>query len=170
MTTEDVTPIVAGQCVTIRPIRLADVEIEAEFVRRLSPATRHFRFFGGVKELSPDDLKRFCDVDGRHSMAFIATVQQNGKETEIGVSRYAPNSKADVREMAVTIADEWQGKGLGSLLAKQLIASAKENGVKKIYSIELYGNAAMRELAAELGMSTAQDPQDARQVIYSLTL
>jgi N-acetylglutamate synthase-like GNAT family acetyltransferase len=170
MTTQVSTPIVAGQCVTIRPIRLTDVEMEAEFVRQLSALTRHYRFFGGVKELSPDDLKRFCDVDGRHSMAFIATVQQNGKEKEIGVSRYAPNSKADVREMAVTIADDWQDKGLGLLLAKQLIASAKESGVKKIYSIELYGNAAMRELSAELGMNAVQDPQDARQVIYSLTL
>jgi hypothetical protein len=38
-------------------------------------ATKHYRFLGGVKELSPAELKRLCDVDGRHSMAFVATVQ-----------------------------------------------------------------------------------------------
>jgi acetyltransferase len=94
--------------------------MEAEFVRKLSPQTKHYRFFCGVRELSPTQAKLFCEVDGRHSMAFVATAQRNGCETEIGVGRYAPNSKADIREMAVTIADEWQDKGLGKLLVKQL--------------------------------------------------
>ncbi len=70
-------------------------------------------------------------------MTFVATAQRTGCETEIGVGRYAPNSKADIREMAVTIADEWQDKGLGKLLVKQLIASARDYGVKQLYSVEL---------------------------------
>jgi N-acetylglutamate synthase-like GNAT family acetyltransferase len=144
--------------------------MEAEFVRNLSPQTKHYRFFGGLRELSPAQVKRFCEVDGRHSMAFVATVQRNGCETEIGVGRYAPNSKADIREMAVTIADERQHKGLGQLLVKQLIASARDYGVKQLYSEELTDNAAMRDLAHELGMSTACDPDDAHQVIYSLAV
>ena len=73
-------------------------------------------------------------------MAFVATIRKNGRETEIGVGRYAPNSKADIREMAVTIADEWQHQGLGKLLVEQLIASARDYGVKQIYSVELTDN------------------------------
>jgi len=149
---------------------LTDAAMEADFVGKLSSQTKHYRFLGGVKELSPADLRSFCDVDGRHSMAFVATVQKNGRETEIGVSRYAPNSKVDVREIAVTISDEWQHRGLGKLLMMQLIASAKDYGVKQLYSMDFADNSAMRELANELGMSARRDPDDAHQVIYSLTL
>jgi len=171
MTTLSPHQMIAGESVTIRPIHPADSAMENEFVRNLSIETKHYRFLGGVKELLPAELKRLCDVDGRHSMAFIATVQREGHETEIGVSRYAELSSDDgVGEMAVTIADAWQHKGLGQLLMQRLIAYAKTHGVKKLYSVELADNIAMRQLAVELGMSVRVDPDDTNQVIYSLTL
>ena len=161
---------VADESVTIRPIHPADSVMEGKFVRNLSVETKHYRFLGGVKELSPAELKRLCTVDGRHSMAFVATVQENGRETEIGVSRYAECSSDGVGEMAVTIADAWQHKGLAQLLLQRLIAYAKTHGVKQLYSVDLADNTAMRDLASELGMSVRRDPDDANQVIYSLTL
>ena len=89
MTTASEHLILANESVTIRSLHPADTVMEDKFVRNLSVETKHYRFLGGVKELSPAELKRLCDVDGRHSMAFVATVQKNGCETEIGVSRYA---------------------------------------------------------------------------------
>jgi GNAT superfamily N-acetyltransferase len=156
--------------ITIRPIRLTDADMEAEFVRRLSPETKHFRFLGGLKELTPKMLKSFCDVDYRHSMAFVATVTKGGEEIEVGVSRYAPNANEDVREMAVTVADDWQHQGIGTLLTEKLVAFAKDHGVKKLYSVDLADNTSMRRLADDIGMTARRDPEDARQVIYSLTL
>ena len=163
-------PMIDGERVTIRPIRITDTDMEADFIRRLSPQTKHYRFFGGVRELSPAQVSRLCDVDGTHSMAFVATIRRDGRETEIGVSRYAPNSRSDVREIAVTVADEWQHKGLGAKLMEQLIQSARSNGVKRLYSIELSDNAAMRALAADLKMNVEPDPDDPHQIIYSLHL
>jgi len=170
MTTASTHPLTADQSVTIRPIQPADDAMEGEFIRNLSVETKHYRFLGGVKELSPAELKRLCDVDGQHSMAFIATVKTEGRETEIGVSRYAEYPGAGAGELAVTIADAWQHKGLGQLLLNQLIAYAKTHGLKQLYSVELADNTAMRELATEFGMSVRRDPDDANQVIYSLTL
>ncbi len=160
----------AGQSITIRPIRFSDTEMEADFVRRLSPESRHFRFLGGMRELPESLLKKLCDVDGHHSMAFVATVEQDGKEIEVGVSRFAPNSEDDVREMAITVADEWQHKGLGSILATQLIDFAKGHGIRQLYSLDLADNTAMRHLAKDLGMQAKRDPEDMHQVIYSLAL
>jgi GNAT superfamily N-acetyltransferase len=170
MTTVSPHRIVADESVTIRPLHPADSAMESEFVRNLSIATKHYRFLGGVKELSPAELKRLCDVDGRHSMAFVATVQGNGHETQIGVTRYAECPSDGVGEMAVTIADAWQHKGLGQLLVKRLITYAKTHGVKQLYSVDLADNVAMQKLAGDLGMSARRDPDDANQVIYSLTL
>jgi GNAT superfamily N-acetyltransferase len=169
MSTESIVTI-AGETVTIRPIRLTDIAMESEFIHRLSSESKHFRFLGGVRELPPQELAGLCDIDTEHSMAFVATVRRDGRETEIGVSRYAPNSKFDVREIAVTVADEWQHKGLGASLMKQLIQTARTQGIKQLYSVDLSNNTAMSALAKELGMSSVRDPSDPHQMIHSLTL
>jgi len=170
MTTATTQPIFSDPSVTIRAIQPADSAMEGEFIRNLSLETKHYRFLGGIKELSPAELKRLCNVDGRHSMAFVATVKKEGRETEIGVSRYAEYPGEGAGELAVTIADAWQHKGLGHLLLKQLIDYAKTHGMKRLYSVDLADNTAMRELATEFGMTVSRDPDDANQVIYSLTL
>jgi L-amino acid N-acyltransferase YncA len=97
-------------------------------------------------------------------------VKKDGHETEIGVSRYAEIPGEGAGELAVTIADAWQHKGLGHLLLRKLIDYAKTHGIKRLYSVELADNSAMRELATDLGMTVSRDPDDANQVIYSLTL
>jgi GNAT superfamily N-acetyltransferase len=170
MTLEVQTTTLAGQVVTIRPIRRSDTVIEAAFIRKLSLETKHYRFFGAVKELSATEIQRLCSTDGFHDMAFVATVQDANSEVEIGVCRYAPDSKADVREMAITISDEWQHTGLDKLLMTHLISAARQFGVRQLYSLELADNTMMRELAKEVGMSASRDPRDAHQVVYSLAL
>jgi len=170
MANDTTSLIVDGRRVTIRPIRPTDVAMEADFVRRLSSLTKHYRFFGGVNELPAAEVSRLCNVDGCQSVAFVATVQEGEREVEIGVCRYAPAAKSDAREMAVTIADQWQHSELARVLVQHLIGSAKRHGVRELYAIELSDNRAMLDIAKELNMSAARNPADATQVIYSLSL
>jgi Acetyltransferase (GNAT) family len=170
MITDTTTVLINDRWITIRPIRTTDSAMEAGFVRNLSAATKHYRFFCALKELSPADLSRFCNVDGPHTMAFVATVRDDGREVEIGVCRYAPGSKSDVREMAVTIADAWQHTELAKLLMDRLLISAKQYGIRQLYAVELADNQAMRNFAKDVGMAAERDPSDANQVIYSLGL
>ncbi len=159
-----------GKPITIRPINEADADLEVTFIDRLSPTTKHYRFLGGVHHVSAELVKTFCNVDFDQTAALIATTEVDGEEREIGVVRYAPDSIDGVREMAITVADDWQNKGLGSLMAKRLIDFAKNHKVTKLYSIDLVDNLHMRQLATDLGMRSHRDPNDAHQVIYSLTL
>lgn len=161
---------IAGHRVTIRPMQSSDSPMEAEFVRNLSNETKHFRFLGGVKELAPADLQRLCEIDGQQSMAFVATVRDGGCEREVGVSRYAEGSVPGIREMAVTVADAWQNKGLGRLLAHQLIGYARAHGVTQLYSVDFAENTAMQHLAHDLGMTVRRSLNDPSQVVYSLCL
>jgi GNAT superfamily N-acetyltransferase len=161
---------VAGEVVKIRPIRPNDIEMEQDFIRRLSPAAKHFRFLCGVSELPVQELRSLCDVDGKNAMAFVATVVRDGHESEIGVARYSPGEGATTREMAVTVSDEWQHRGLGVALVEHLIETAKRNGVTQLYSLDFEDNSAMAALAKDLGMTSAPDPNDRHQVIYSLAL
>ena len=156
--------------VTIRPMTSADSKLEADFVRGLSLQTKHNRFFEGIKELSPSMLKKLCDIDGKNVMAFLATIQDFGKEKQIGVSWYASDADGDESEIAVTVADDWQHLGIGKLLLKPLIEYAKDNGIKKIYSVDLASNVAMHHLADDFDMTAKRDPDDAQMVKYSLVL
>jgi GNAT superfamily N-acetyltransferase len=159
-----------GETVTIRPIRIDDLQMEQNFIRRLSPTAKRYRFLGGVSALPPQELRGLCDVDGKNSMAFVATAPQNGREVEIGVARYSPETGSTTREMAVTVSDEWQHRGLGTALVKHLIEAAKLNGVTQLHSMDLADNEGMAALAKDLSMTSMRDPSDPRQVIYSLAL
>jgi hypothetical protein len=167
---QELHPRVAGETVRIRSIRIDDLEMERDFICRLSPAAKHFRFFEGVSELPLHELRDFCDVDGKNSMAFVATVLRNGRETQIGVARYSPGTASNTREMAVTMSDEWQHRDLGTTLVSHLIGQAKLSGITQLYSVDLADNSAMGALAQDLGMASMRDPTDPHQVIYSLDL
>jgi N-acetylglutamate synthase-like GNAT family acetyltransferase len=103
-------------------------------------------------------------------MAYVATIRDHGQEVEIGVSRFAPGSQPDSRELAVTVADAWQNRGLELALTRPLIDCARQHGVRRMYAVEFADNAEMRELAHKLGMNARPDPEDASQVVYALAL
>lgn len=156
--------------ITIRPITQNDKVIEADFVHNLSPQARHERFLGTIKDLSPSLLTELCTIDYVNSMAYVATIVVNGREKEIGVCRYANDSVPDEREMAIAVADEYQNKGIATLLIKQLIKQARASGIKKLVSIELSTNHIMKALAKSIEMDARPDPSDSTQIIYSITL
>jgi acetyltransferase len=170
LTNDHVKLDIAQHLVTLRPITPEDKEIEASFVHNLSLETKYERFFEGIKDLSPYMLKKLCDIDYVSTMAYVATVQEDGKEKEIGVCRYAPGNNEDEREMALAIADDFPYLDVAVPLLEQLIAHAKSNNVKRLYSIEMSGNHRIIKLAKKMGMQAKTDPDDAQQMIYSLTL
>jgi acetyltransferase len=156
--------------VTIRPMSPADAELEAVFVKELPLESKHNRFFEGINELSAAMLKKLCDIDGKHVMAFVATITEKNEEKQIGVSRYAVGDNEKVGEIAVTVADDWQHQGIGRLLMKPLIEYARNNGIKQLYSLDLASNVAMQHLAKDLAMKAKREAEDAQLVRYSLDM
>ena len=125
-----------GRHVLIRPLREEDRERERQFINRLSPATRHFRFLGEIKEASPALLDQLMDIDYQQSMAFVALVHEDGELREVGISRYAACCEEGQCECAVTIADDYQGLGLDAVLMRHLIDVARRNGFRQMYSVD----------------------------------
>ena len=72
----------------IRPIRPEDAEIEQNFIRSLSDQAKYFRFMQAIKELTPEMLVRFTQIDYDREMALIGVVEEQGNEVQIGVARY----------------------------------------------------------------------------------
>jgi acetyltransferase len=143
-----------GTNLTIRPIRPEDAGIEQAFVRKLSPEAKFFRFLDSLQELSQEMLIRMTQLDYDREVAFIATVDSNGEEIEIGVARYFTNPDGQTAEFALVIADEWQRRGLGTRLMTCLIDAAREKGFKALQGEVLATNTKMISLMKRLEFIT----------------
>lgn len=161
---------VNGQTIVIRPIHATDATMEADFVRNLSAEAKHFRFFGALSELSARQVKQFCAVDGPNSMAFVAVRSEGARHVEIGVCRYAPSDKAGARELAITIADQWQHTELPKLLLQRLVQCAQRFGIHELFAIELSDNQVMHDFALQNGMAVKHNLEEPTQVVYSLPI
>ena len=157
-------------CVTIRPIRPEDAEIEQQFVRGLSPEARYFRFFNPIRELSPEFLARLTQVDYDKEMALIAAVSAAGKETEIGVARYSINPDGNSCEFAVVVADDWQRKGIGLRLLTELGECMREKGIKLVEGWVLKQNVGMLQLAKAMGFDLSTSLEDQKLMYVSKRL
>lgn len=159
-----------GTPVLIRPLRTEDREREEDFIRRLSPAARRYRFLGTFRQPSPALVDQLMKVDFPRQAAFVALLHDNGELREIGVSRYAATDEEQQCECAVTVADEWQNKGLGVLLMRHLIDVARSNGFKRMVSLDDACNENMRQLADFLGFRRESLPDDPARVVHTLEL
>jgi GNAT superfamily N-acetyltransferase len=167
---ESVVTLADGSEVTIRALRKEDAGFEREFIRNLSPESRWMRFLGQIGEPSDALIRKLTELDYQHDMAFIALSREGGILHEVGVSRYSLAADGQSCECAVTVADAWQGKGLGTILMRDLIDIARKRGVRSMFSIDANENERMRELARDLGFNQERDPDDSTQVIHRLML
>jgi GNAT superfamily N-acetyltransferase len=156
--------------VLVRPITKKDVSLERAFIKRLSPQSRRLRFLGQIGEPSDRLLRDLTDLDWRRDAAYIALVHRDGEEREIGVSRYGLGPDGTSCECAVTVDDEWHGRGLAVVLMRHLIDLARSRGIGSMFSMDAADNAPMRELAQFLGFERKADVDDPGQVIHTLKL
>lgn len=148
---------VNGQPVTIRTMHPQDREIEDQFVRSLSKESRYYRFHGALRELTPYMLERFTHLDYPGEMALIATVPDGETEKQIGVVRYARTNVPDRAEVAIVVADAWQGMGIGSRMMTALREIAREAGFQELEVNILRENRRMLGLARHLGYLKGPD-------------
>ncbi|HEX9686401.1 MAG TPA: GNAT family N-acetyltransferase [Burkholderiales bacterium] len=150
-----------GVRVTVRPIRPEDAEIERAFVKQLSPEAKYYRFMSTIRELSPQMLARFTQIDYDREMALIAVAAKDGRAEEVGVTRYITNPDGSSCEFAIVVDDEWQTHGLGRYLLSQLIEIARSRGLTTMSGDILTANQPMLALAASLGFAIGEVPGEA---------
>jgi len=149
-----------GIDILIRPIRPEDASIETEFIAKLSERSRYFRFMSSMRQLTPEMLVRFTQIDYDREMALIAVLQDNERETEIGVARYISNPDGYSCEFAIVIADDWTKKGIGTKLLRQLMQIAKSRGLHRMEGEVLTDNHTMLHMAKNLGFNLSAFESD----------
>ena len=135
-----------GKVIKLRPIRPEDEPLEAELFERLSKETIYFRFFGYAPNVDHTVLSRFTHIDYDREMAIVAEIEEAGDPKLIGVVRMIADAWNERAEYAIVIADQWQGKGLGTLLTDFIIDIAREKSITMLEADVLAGNQAMVRL------------------------
>ena len=158
----DVLRIAGGKRVTIRPMLPQDTELQQAFFRRLSSASRYFRFMTPLRELPEALSERLANVDYRRHLALIAEVfDQAGKETMIAEARYIVDEcDPTMCEFAIAVADEWRARGIARALLERLERQAAASGIRRMAADTLVENSAMRGLALCAGYTIKTVPHD----------
>lgn len=141
-----------GTTVLIRPILPEDKGRLREGFHRLSPESRYQRFLAAVRDLSDAQLRTLTELDYHDHMAFIALDPDRPGLPAMGVARYIRvEGHPDVAEVAVTVQDECQGRGLGTLLLEFLCEWAAAHGVRRFRAYTFETNDAMIRIFRDIG-------------------
>jgi acetyl coenzyme A synthetase (ADP forming)-like protein len=137
-----------GGTVHIRPISPEDGPDLVSFHAGLSKETIYLRFFGVHPKLSEAEVERFTHVDHDRRMALVATLRGQ----IIGVARYDLSEEgSEEAEVAFVVADEHQGRGVGTILLEHLAAFARTRGIKRFWADTLPQNQPMQEVFRRAG-------------------
>jgi RimJ/RimL family protein N-acetyltransferase len=143
-----------GAAVVIRPIRPEDRQALERAFERLSERSRYTRFLAPMERLSPSMLTYLTEVDHSDHEALIAFDRRSGEA--VGVARYV-RSEGSTAEAAVTVVDDWQGRGLGTGLTSLLAERALEQKIDRFTAVLLAENREMIALLESLGQVTVTD-------------
>jgi GNAT superfamily N-acetyltransferase len=160
----DVVSLAGGRRVVVRPVLPQDEAVTAEFFGSLPGRARYDRFMSPMRNLPPDLLKRFTSIDYCDHLALVAEVFEEGRETVVAEVRYARGKDPSEAEFAVSVAEDWQGLGLASLLLGKLLHRAATAGVRRVTGETLATNDKMLHLARKAGFAIRPSP-DARGVM-----
>ncbi|HEX2310375.1 MAG TPA: GNAT family N-acetyltransferase [Vicinamibacterales bacterium] len=139
-----------GSRVHVRQLRDSDRQLLLRGFRRLSPESRYRRFLATTPTLSEGTVRYLVEIDHRNHEALIAL---DGKRNEgVGVARYVRDpARPDAAEVEITVVDDWQGRGLGTLLLEGITIRAREEGVDTFTALMLVDNGQMLDLLERLG-------------------
>jgi acetyltransferase len=151
--------------VILRTIRAHDEGLFADFVRTMSPASRHNRFHVGLRELPQSWLDALVRP-AAEAWAVVAIAVDGGRTACVAEARHVPDPEAPGHsEFAIAVADGWHRLGLGDELMRRLVDHANGQGIERLYGDVLRENGAMLRLAARHGFQVttgAGDPRLAR--------
>ncbi|MFC5834953.1 GNAT family N-acetyltransferase [Nonomuraea insulae] len=143
-----------GAEVAVRPLTSIYREAVRDLHDRCSPESRRFRYFTSMPALPPRMFDKLCD----RSRGYSLVAGYDGQVVGMANLLFTPDP--GIAEMAFLVEDRWQGRGLGTAMARILVRAARDLGYAEVRATMLSDNARMRRLLISLGATLAytEDP------------
>ena len=135
----------------IRPIRAGDKQLLADGLERLSAESVQRRFLTPKRSFSSTELRYLTEINAVDHVALIALDPADPAAELIAVGRFVRLAEdPEAAEIAVVVADDWQGRGVGSLLGGHLAHAARNRGIKRFTATMAADNRPAHRLMAKL--------------------
>jgi acetyltransferase len=151
-----------GDEVTIRPIRPEDEPEMVGFHNRLSDSSVYHRYFSLLaldQRVSHERLAKMCFIDYDRQIALV--VEEKNPKTGIpeisAVGRLVRGNRTQDAEYAIIVADEWQGRGIGTELLRRLLECARDMQVERVTADILPDNFIMQHISEKVGFELKRD-------------
>ncbi|MBV9287743.1 MAG: GNAT family N-acetyltransferase [Hyphomicrobiales bacterium] len=145
-----------GQEIEIRAQRPEDREGIRAALARASAESLYHRFFAVKREFSETEVHYFLDIDFVKHVALVALADENGRPTIIGGSRYIV-VRPGIAEIAFSVIDAYQHRGVGSALMRHIAALARAAGLKEFVAEVMADNVLMLKVFEESGLPMSTD-------------
>jgi RimJ/RimL family protein N-acetyltransferase len=148
--TAELVRLADGSALALRPLQRTDRAGLEAAVAGLSERSRYLRFATAKPRLSETELDWLTDVDHRRREALLGIDPRTHRG--IAVARYVELAETPgVVEVAVTVDDAWQGRGLGTLLLQRILARARDEGHVTVCAEVLSENTRSRAMLRRAG-------------------
>lgn len=159
-----------GLEVLVRPATPDDEELLLEGFEQLSDESRYQRFFTPTPHLSPSAVDRLLDVGAGH-VILVALTRADGDggwKPAGGIRAVWLADEPGTAELAVTVIDAYQGRGLGTLLTAALASVVAEQGITTLSAEVLALNEPMLRILRSFGAEMGSHPDDATVITARL--
>jgi acyl-CoA hydrolase/GNAT superfamily N-acetyltransferase len=148
-----------------RPLRPADERLLREFFYSHSPETIYQRYGAPLKSLTPQQIQEQCALDYDTEMAIAGFVHDGEGERIVALGRYEVERASGLADITFTVAENLQGRGLGTWLFRRLTRVARERGIKGFTGTVLAGNARMMGIFHKSGEPVESRLEDGRYLV-----
>lgn len=149
-----------GRPIEIRALRPSDEAGMLDAINHTNAESLRRRFFVTKRAFSDKEKAFFMNADFVKHVALVAEIETDGRRTIIGGGRYIVTEPGGA-EIAFVVIDDYQGKGIGTLLMRHLAVIGETAGLKELIADVLPENAAMRKVFSKFGFEARRglDPQ-----------
>jgi acetyltransferase len=158
----------SGYRFEVRPAHPGDEALLGEFFGHVTQSDLRFRFLSSVQKVSAAQLDEMTHVDHRQKEDFIAFDVDTGRV--VANAMLAADKDLNVAEVAISLHEDFKGRGIGWTLLEYVATCAKARGIKKLQSIESRENFTAIELEREMGFVARPLDDDPTLVVLEATL
>lgn len=141
-----------GREVLVRPVRVTDVEALQDLFYRLSDDSTYLRFMQHKRSHSHEEMLELVDLDYEHNMALVVVDPQSAAGDIIAMARYDVDPATRLADIAFVVRDDWQRRGVGTLLMKRMSEIARARGLAGFQADVLPSNKLMLGVFQESGL------------------
>jgi len=140
-----------GQVVHFRPVKIDDEPLIKDLFYDMSDKSLQRRFMSMRRDVPHEMRQEFVVIDYTQEMVILATIEENGKEIAVGMGQAIKDVNTQTAEVAFSVRDSYQDRGIGTELISYLTILAQKEGLQGFTADVLVENKPMLHVFEKMG-------------------